>query len=379
MPKVYYEIQKGKLQPEEKQRPSVIKGLLFTLPFLLVLGFYLFRENDAFAAAVIAGFSTPYRTFMGKLCSWVPFSVMEALYILGGLYFVYYVVRSVILIVKGNRRLRILGRRLFVFLVILLYIWSGYCWFWGIDYYGESFSEQSGIVSDGVTMEELVITTLYFAQHARELSGLVERDAEGHFALPKEEYFAESEDLYDNMEEVFPFLEGESNIPKGMIFSKVMSHMGFTGIYFPFTGESNINVDCPAVSQPATIAHELAHQRGVYSEQEANFVGITACILSDDITYQYSGYLCGLTHLMNTLYRTDKEIWKLFRETFTPTMEVDWQDNNKYWESYESEVTEAAGQVYNMYLQSNGQAMGIRSYGACVDLLVAYYKDQICI
>lgn len=30
-----------------------------------------------------------------------------------------------------------------------------------------------------------------------------------------------------------------------MFFSRVMSAMNFTGVYFAFTGESNINVDAP--------------------------------------------------------------------------------------------------------------------------------------
>ena len=34
--------------------------------------------------------------------------------------------------------------------------------------------------------------------------------------------------------------------PKTMRFSRVMSAMGFTGFYFPFTGECNVNVDFPA-------------------------------------------------------------------------------------------------------------------------------------
>ena len=61
-----------------------------------------------------------------------------------------------------------------------------------------------------------------------------------------------------------------------MIFSGIMSAMGFTGVYFPFTGETNINIDAPQVFMPCTVAHEIAHQMGITSESECNFIGILA-------------------------------------------------------------------------------------------------------
>ena len=86
--------------------------------------------------------------------------------------------------------------------------------------------------------------------------------------------------------------------------------------------------------------------------------------------------MTGLIHLMNSLYRTDKDAWREIRATFTPELEADWQNHNNYWKTYETEVAETAGKVYNIYLQSNGQELGVKSYGACVDLLVEYYKDK---
>ena len=66
--------------------------------------------------------------------------------------------------------------------------------------------------------------------------------------------------------------------PKAMRFSRVMSAMGFTGFYFPFTGECNVNVDFPAATLPSTVAHELSHRRGIASEQECNFRAVLACL-----------------------------------------------------------------------------------------------------
>ena len=36
----------------------------------------------------------------------------------------------------------------------------------------------------------------------------------------------------------------------------------------------------------------------------------------------------------------------------------------------------ASNTVYDSFLKSNGQELGMQSYGACVNLLVHYYIDE---
>ena len=57
-------------------------------------------------------------------------------------------------------------------------------------------------------------------------------------------------------------LRMKDHTPKAISCSTALSAMDFTGFYFPFTGEANLNVDCPASFLPSTIVHEMAHQRG---------------------------------------------------------------------------------------------------------------------
>ena len=45
-------------------------------------------------------------------------------------------------------------------------------------------------------------------------------------------------------------------------------------------------------------------------------------------------------------------------------------DNNAYWKQWEGPVKETGEKVYTAFLQGYGQKLGMRSYGACVDLLV---------
>jgi hypothetical protein len=149
-------------------------------------------------------------------------------------------------------------------------------------------------------------------------------------------------------------------------------------VYFPFTGEANVNVDQPSAFVPFTIAHEMAHQRMVAAEQECNFVGVLSCLSSEDVVFQYSGWLMGLVYLTNAIFDLSPELGEeIMRQTFTDELRKDWNDNYEYWKALESPTQEKASQamdqVYDGYLKSQGQALGLMSYNACVDLLVNYF------
>ena len=261
---------------------------------------------------------------------------------------------------------------------LLLWLWCGFCWLWNAAYYASSFQEKSGLRVQPYPVETLIQVTALFAQRAAECSTQVERDENGRFAVSRDEILARGPEVYENVAREYPFLalEGQT-AAKPIFFSRLQSRLGFTGVYFPFTGEANVNVDAPACLLPATVAHEMAHQRMVASEQEANFVGILAAVTSGDPVYQYSGYLMGLIQLCNALAPVDRGAWQdIVQRYFTQELADDWNDNNAYWAALASPVETAAEQVYDSFLKGNGQKLGMRSYGACVDLLAAYFGGE---
>ncbi len=52
----------------------------------------------------------------------------------------------------------------------------------------------------------------------------------------------------------------------------------------------------------------------------------------------------------------------------------DLRASSEYWARYETPVQTVTDAVYEGFLQSYDQKLGMRSYGACVDLLVNYYR-----
>lgn len=345
------------------------------LPLALTVLFYLLRGNRGAMDAWVGRVMAPVEQALGRFWSVVPFSMAEILTALVLAGTVVWLVRTVALILR-QREWTDFFRRVLALAALAAWLWCGLCWMWNASYYATGFSEKSGLGAYGSTTQQLLETTVWFAQNAARLSGKMARDDQGHFAEDRAGYFRRGRQVYENLAKEFPFLDIESVEAKPLVCSRLQSILGFTGVYFPFTGEANINVDAPACMCPATIAHEMAHQRMVASELEANFLGIAAAVTSGDVVFQYSGYLMGLMELSNALYDVSPEAWRqVCRATFTAELSCDWDDSYNYWRALESQAEQTAIQAYDSYLKGNGQSLGIASYGACVDLLIAYFHS----
>ena len=347
------------------------------IPLLIITFFYLIRARPEVCALIAHRISYPYRAFMGRLTSKIPFSVAEVLICAAIIGVVVYIILSVRKIIRSQSRLRVFLRRFGALLIAALWMLSMYCMLFGVEYLAPGFAAENGLETGGVTVEELYSVTKYFAENASRLAPEVERDEFGAYVADDAVLFRYSEFVYEGLIGEFPALDARWLRPKPMFFSKLFSIMGFTGMYFPFTGECCINTDFPASGRPFTVAHELAHSRGVIAEDEANFVGIAACLTSDMTGFEYSGYLSGYMYLENALYRTDRELWREIRSGLDEYVVRDLTENSAYWNSRQSAVTTAAETAYDSYLKSNGVDSGISSYSQCVELLVKYYVNKI--
>lgn len=358
-----------------KKRDGILTAALL-LPAALLLLFRGLKENSAAMERWVFGVMAPVEQFFGRIWAVIPLSgaeLLAAVAIVGvAAWLIWMVVRLVRERAWGN-----FLRRLLVLLAVGLWLLAGLDWLWNAAYYAPTFARRSGLEPGVCSVEELARVTRLFGEKAGELSLQVPRDEQGHFAVTAGECLERGTSVYDGLGEKFSFLDIPAVRAKPLRCSRLQSILGFTGIYFPFTGEANVNVDAPACLLPATVAHEMAHQRMVAAEEEANFVGIAACITCEDTVFQYSGYLLGLIHLSNALYSADREAWYEIRAEFPRELVTDWTDNNDYWAALASPVEDLAEQAYDSFLKGNGQTMGIRSYGACVDLLVAWTRDSL--
>lgn len=337
--------------------------------------FWLFQDDRAVMDFVARHVTAPYKNAVGKLCHALPFSVTELLYAVAVLGVLAYLIRSFIRVRRAQRRGTEVVRRTLGLANAALTVYALFCLLWGVNYHATGFCEEVGLTDEPISVEALRETTEYFAAQLNVYDGQVTRDENGVFASARVEILAYSTQVYDVLAQEYPQLAMEDRQPKAMLFSRIMSAMGFTGLFFPFTGESNVNVDSPAAWLPCTIAHELAHQRGYASEQECNLLGILASVRCENEVYRYSGYLSGYVYLSNALYHADYDAWLAVYQTLPDGVRADLSAQRAYWAQFEGPVEQASEKVYDTFIKSYGEELGMQSYGAVVDLLVRYFSE----
>ena len=163
---------------------------------------------------------------------------------------------------------------------------------------------------------------------------------------------------------------------KKVIGSRCMSFLGIGGIYFPFTGEANVNGDLPSFTLPFTICHEMAHQIGFAKEDEANFVSYLVCVNHPDKEFQYSGYLTLMKYALGELRFRDYESYEKLKQNFSEGLITDLNWNREYWTQFEGPLVQLSSDVNDMYLKANNQNDGVDSYNLVVQLLIKEYRQK---
>lgn len=157
---------------------------IILLPIVMILLFYLFRnQTKVMEGWVNTGLAFCVR-WMGSVSSLFPFSLGEGIFLaLGGGLIVFLLSRIYLCFCVGQPFL-IVQHGVFL-LSLVLWLWAWMCWFWNPLYYIPSFAERSGLDVSPYPVEELQLVTEYFAFHANRLSTEMPRTEEGYFSLPR--------------------------------------------------------------------------------------------------------------------------------------------------------------------------------------------------
>lgn len=345
---------------------------LITMIFLTII-YYILAENRRIMNAVV-NITLPVRQGIARACSHFAVSAGETVCALGILLVIAWLVWTVVSVCRRKPRLFIFWKRLSLLLAAAMTVYFLLCMMLGATFKADSFQDRSGLTAQPATVDALYAVTERFVKKLCETADAVPRSADGQFCVTKEEIFEDATKIYRGAEAVFPFLTLEDVPPKGAMSSRLMSICGWTGFYFPFSGEAHVNIEPPPALLPSTIAHEMAHQRGVAAELEANFVAILACAESGNAAYEYSGWLFGFLHLGNALYAHDPERYFELADSLPETVWADLRANDEFWAENETKAAEVTEQLYDRMLKTYGHELGLQSYGAVVDLLIAWDK-----
>ena len=334
------------------------------------------RDHQPLMARLADGFLHPMHEKLALLCDRLGyFSAAEVLIWGFILFLLAALVWRLVRLLRGDCR-RNLYRLVMLPISAALFVYAGYSALWGTYYYADDFLATGGFESREISVDELETVTRYFAARLNELGDEVQRDEQGFYTLNRREILDRSREIYNNTELLHPRLSGPAVSAKAIASSHWLSYLDFTGFFFPFTGEACVNTDFPVSLFPSTVAHELAHQRGVAREQDANFVAVLSGLESGDLDYGYSACLLAYIHLGNALYSADYARWEPVYKSLSEGVRLDIALNNAYWRQFETPVQTVSNTVHEGLLQSYDQQLGLKSYGACVDLLVCHYLND---
>ena len=174
----------------------------------------------------------------------------------------------------------------------------------------------------------------------------------------------------------YPELKYEQPSVKQVLVPEVMSFFGIVGIYFPFTGEANVNMHPPAYLLPEVVCHEMAHQIGVASEDEANFVAYLACRLHPEPAFQYSGNFMALSHTLNRLKYQYPMAYMYHFQSLSPGVMHDLKANRSYWTAFQNPLEIITDGIHDLFLKANDQEEGLESYSHVVELLIGEYRKN---
>jgi uncharacterized protein DUF3810 len=168
---------------------------------------------------------------------------------------------------------------------------------------------------------------------------------------------------------------GEFASPKPVYSSEVLTRLGIGGVYFPFTAEPNYNADIPDFQLPFSIAHEMAHQRGVARESEANFVAYVVCINSRDPFVRYSGYRNGLG-VLSEMYRVEPEKARELARQLGAGYREDSRRSAQFWAKASGAAGALSYRMNDLYLRANRVKAGAADYSNSTTLIIAYHLRQ---
>lgn len=358
----------------KKPRLPLVCKIIFVLTAITALLYIGIRCNVAFADAINRTVSPIGRMIFAKLTGWIPFSFAEMLLLLSPVILV-----TVIWI--GAKHFCRTARKMWIYVAcifcVVCMVFNLFVWNFAPGYNAYPLDQKLNLERKPVSGEELYDTANILLDELKKLEGDILFMETGASRMPYS--YTEMNTLlmqaYDRACQKYDFIDDFHSSVKPVMLSEPMSYTHITGVYTFFTGEANINVNFPDYTIPFTAAHELAHQRGIAREDEANFVAFLVCMESEDVYIRYSGFLNMYEYVVSALYSANYELYKenYFKQPKTIINErIAYSEFfDKYRENTVADVSEATN---NAYLQSQGAVQGTRSYGMVVDLAVAYYR-----
>ena len=340
------------------------------LAAILLKGFSFFslQVERVYSAGIYPKISAVLRVLLG----WIPFSAGDFLYA-WVIVFLALQLRKIVLAIYRKQVTRTLLFHGFGRCINgLLKIYLAFNLLWGLNYDRLAIAYQLRLTEDKYTSQDLQVLADSLVQKLNKARANL-RDTLVNYPANKAVYRS-AVDAYAEAATRYPFLSYRYKSIKSSMYSKPGNYFGFLGYYNPFTGEAQVNVAVPAFLIPYITCHEMAHQLGYATEDEANFVGYLAAKSSPDPLFRYSVYFDLFSYANGELFLRDSVTARQNYRRLDTLVKKDYQTYRQYLKAYKNPIEPIIRLFYGQYLKANNQPKGIETYNDVVAWLLAYQK-----
>ena len=337
----------------------IIRGIVLTFLVALLITFNSLKNNPAICELMSKTFSRWYGSLVSKITSPVPFSLTELSFVILGSGVIALLVFAIIGLKRGkfigsiNRVIEIAG-----IILLSLNVYMVSCEFaynrkeMPLPYYEGDIerTEHIPIYNYYVDDVNLCISELEFEE-----TGEVKTDMS-------------LEDIANEVKKAYSIIDGNDYFSshfggvKPMLSSFIYREFQITGVTYSPLAEANINTLNTQTAIPLTVAHELAHTKGVMREDDANKLAFYVCINSDHpyLRYSaYSAYFSQLYAMVTDYYLKEEEMENLHKidATFSKTRRYEYD----YWQAHDL-LGDIGEFINDLYIKSSGVQDGTASY-----------------
>lgn len=342
--------------------------LLVQIVFLKWISNYIEFIENYYSTLFYPFFSNIFRFIL----KFISFSIGDLLYAILAIYLTYNLYK----IFKNKKVFKLETYiKLVALLSIILLIFN---LLWGFNYYRKPLAYHLEINKTSFNSDELELFASELISDINKIHLNITQNDTLKVIVPfkKDSIYQLSVDGYLKINVKYPFLKASNLKVKNSLFSTLLSYMGFAGYLNPFTNEAQVNANIPLISLISTSCHELGHQVGFGAEYEANMLSYLVAINHDNEYFQYAGKFMALRYTLNELYIVDEKLYNLYLKKINIGIIKNMKESQDFWEQYQNLFEPIFKTFYDLFLKSNAQKEGIKSYKRVVGLMINYQQES---
>lgn len=346
------------------ERKSALKKLIVLLSLVaLFVTLTLLSKSKAVCEFFASTFARAWIFVFGNIFGVLPFSGYELFLIAAIVLAVVFCVYLVIFLAKRrwNRLVSmLLIAAITVFSFLNIYTATASMTYNRNDLPADIYSQYS---SKDLTYAEALEIANIIIDRANETFSATKHDTDGNIVYP-----FNFKELCDMMKEEYKRLDNRyfsSYTPSGkrIINKTIMSELHITGVFFAPFGEANVNGNENNLYLPHTLAHEIAHSKGIMKEFQADIVSCYVLLQSDNPYLSYGAYVQCLNSALNivSLYPDSKAHYDLLEAKVNDAIYTERRNYTAFYSQFHH-FDDLGDFLNDIYLKLQKQPDGSGSY-----------------